>query len=132
MWLDLLLVWQRYCLFQGHFFSREQFGMCFFPSMPESHDDLLKHASHRDRQEPPEQSEEFCACEECKNGHNGMHSYGTAKNAWCKDLSHDDTKEQHQKNSHDQRHHPSLRESCQNTQCCYDIGPDHWQKVQQK
>ena len=57
--------------------------MLLFPSMPDSHDELLEDASHRDREEPPEQSKEFCAREERENGHNGMHSHGTAENAGC-------------------------------------------------
>src|SRR5260221_10494078 len=77
------------------FFWRELFGMRIFPPVPESRDDLLEHASHRDREKPPEQAEEFCAGEERENGHDGMNSHGTAENAWCEDHSHHNPQEQH-------------------------------------
>jgi len=57
--------------------------MLIFPPVPESHDDLLEHTSHRDSEKPPKQAEEFCASEERENGDNGMNSNCTAENARC-------------------------------------------------
>ena len=56
--------------------------MCKFPSVPDCHDDLLEDASNRDSEEPPKQSEEFCAGEEREKGHNGMNAHCLAENAW--------------------------------------------------
>ena len=55
--------------------------MLIFPPVPESHDDLLENANNRYRKKSPEQSEEFCTCEERENCHNGMDSDGFAENA---------------------------------------------------
>src|SRR6266702_687842 len=74
--------------------------MLLYPSVPESHNDMLEDASHRYSEEPSYQSEEFCTCEERENGHNGMHSHGTAENAWCKYLPHHNPQEKFFLNDH--------------------------------
>ena len=65
---------ERQDLGREQLFWRELFGMLIFPPVPKSHGDLLENASHRYSEEPPKQSEEFCASEERENGHNGMNS----------------------------------------------------------
>jgi len=106
--------------------------MLLYPSVPESHNDMLEDASNRDSEEPSNQSEEFCTCEERENGHDGMHSHGSAENAWCKYLPHHNPQEKHHENSHDQHDSPSLWESRQDTQRRYQIRAYHWKKIQEK
>ena len=116
----------------GQLFWRELFGMLTFPPLPEGHDDLLEHAGHRDSEQPTEQTEEFCAGEECEESYNGMNPDCSAENARGQYLPQDNPHEQHDKNSHGQHHHPSLWESRQDAQRRYDKGPDHRDKVEQK
>src|SRR5215472_13850675 len=77
-WSNPLFCHERRLL-KGHLFWGELFGMLIFPPAPEGHDDLLERASHRDSQEPAQQSEEFCAREEREQSHDGMHSHGFAE-----------------------------------------------------
>src|SRR5712692_7155467 len=106
--------------------------MLIFRPVPESHDDLLEHASNRDSQEPAQQSEEFCAREEREQGHNGMNSHGFAEDAWPQYLPQDNPLEKRHIHRHNEHHHPPLWQSRQDRQRRYHNGTDHRDKEKEE
>lgn len=106
--------------------------MFAFPSLPESHGDLLQDTGNRDGKKSSQQTEKFCPGEEREDGHDGMHPDGFAEDVRGKNLPHENCLKKRHIRCHQECHHYPLGQSRQDTQHTYYVAADYRNKIKEK